>query len=85
MYDLHHEAAPERSWHTTTRTLRIAAFILHSVLVATYFVLLVIWARAIENRITVALEYQKVVSYLITTTTTTFGNVRPSIGCGWTV
>ncbi|KAJ6488802.1 hypothetical protein C8R45DRAFT_992894 [Mycena sanguinolenta] len=67
--------APERSWHTTTRTLRIAAFILHSVLVATYLILLVIWAKAIENRITVALEYQKVVSYLITTTTTTFGNI----------
>ncbi|KAF7375791.1 hypothetical protein MSAN_00468800 [Mycena sanguinolenta] len=67
--------APERSWHTTTRSLRIAALILHSVLISTFLVLIVIWARGIENRITVALKYQKIVFYLITTTTTTFGNI----------
>ncbi|KAJ6488808.1 hypothetical protein C8R45DRAFT_1073986 [Mycena sanguinolenta] len=73
-----HEA-PKRTWHINTRTLRISAFILHSALIVTHLLLLGVWALGLENRVTVALEHEKLVSYLITTTTTTFGTIYAAV------
>ncbi|KAJ6472428.1 hypothetical protein C8R45DRAFT_1164030 [Mycena sanguinolenta] len=63
----------------STRTLKLLSFILHSTLVATHVVLIVIWARKLEHRIKVSLENEKIMSYLITTTTTTCGTVWISL------
>ncbi|KAJ6488811.1 hypothetical protein C8R45DRAFT_1097163 [Mycena sanguinolenta] len=66
-------------WYTTTRTLRILAVLLHSLLIAAHLVLVGIWARELEHRITVALDHQKLMAYVITTTTTTFGTVYSAV------
>ncbi|KAJ6488807.1 hypothetical protein C8R45DRAFT_1142987 [Mycena sanguinolenta] len=71
--------APKQTWRIATRTTRISAFILHLVLITTHVLLVVTWARGLEHRITVALEHQKLVSYLITTTTTTFGTIFAAV------
>ncbi|KAJ7230923.1 hypothetical protein B0H12DRAFT_1240129 [Mycena haematopus] len=71
--------APEGSWHSTTRTLRISALTLHSVLIAVHFLLIGIWASGVERRITIALDDQKLVSYLITSTTTACGTIYSAV------
>ncbi|KAJ6522469.1 hypothetical protein B0H19DRAFT_1386647 [Mycena capillaripes] len=66
-------------WHTTTRTLRILAVLLHSLLIAAHLVLVGVWARKLEHRITLALDHQKLMAYVISTTTTTFGTVYSAV------
>ncbi|KAJ6547763.1 hypothetical protein DFH09DRAFT_1505725 [Mycena vulgaris] len=75
----HSTTAPERSRYFSTRALRMSAVALHLVLITTHVLLIVIWARGLENRITIALKNQKVVSYLITTTTTTFATIYSAV------
>ncbi|KAF7375774.1 hypothetical protein MSAN_00467100 [Mycena sanguinolenta] len=65
-------------WNTTT-TLRILAVFLHSLLIAAHLVLIVVWGRGLEHRITVALDHQKIMSYVVSTTTTTFGTVYSAV------
>ncbi|KAJ7230925.1 hypothetical protein B0H12DRAFT_1077329 [Mycena haematopus] len=75
----HKGHAPTRPWHSATRTLRISALILHSVLIAAHFLLIGIWAKGLEYRITIALEDQKLVSFLLTSTTTACGTFYSAV------
>lgn len=66
----------ERSWLTPARNLRLSSLILHSTLIVIHLTLLGIWAGELEHRLAVSLENQKIVSFVITASTTTFGTVR---------
>ncbi|KAF7349857.1 hypothetical protein MVEN_01286200 [Mycena venus] len=65
--------APKSSWFATPKALRLSSVILHSALVVIHLALVGIWARGLEHRITVALENQKVASFLVTASSTAFG------------
>ncbi|KAF7375776.1 hypothetical protein MSAN_00467300 [Mycena sanguinolenta] len=71
--------APKKLWYTDTRTLRICAFILHSALIIMHALLFVVWANGFENRITISLSNEKLVSFMITSLTTAFGNVYSAV------
>ncbi|KAJ7721331.1 hypothetical protein B0H14DRAFT_3170330 [Mycena olivaceomarginata] len=71
--------APKSSWFTTPKALRLSSLILHSALVVIHLVLLGIWARGLEHRFTVALENEKVTSFLITATSTAFVTIYSAI------
>ncbi|KAJ7343832.1 hypothetical protein DFH08DRAFT_810378 [Mycena albidolilacea] len=73
------DKAPKRSWFTTSTALRLSSLILHSALVVIHLALVVIWARGLEHRFTVALENEKVASFLITATSTAFGTIFSAI------
>ncbi|KAJ7214079.1 hypothetical protein GGX14DRAFT_542323 [Mycena pura] len=79
--DYNGAAAPKRSWFTTSKAykLRLSSLILHSALVAMHLALVGIWARGIEHRFTVALENEKVASFIITATSTAFGTIYSAI------
>ncbi|KAJ6507623.1 hypothetical protein DFH09DRAFT_1101011 [Mycena vulgaris] len=53
--------------------LRLLCLILHPTLVAIHLVLVGIWAKELEHRFTYPLEHQKIVTFLITAISTTFG------------
>ncbi|KAJ7814353.1 hypothetical protein B0H14DRAFT_3149467 [Mycena olivaceomarginata] len=74
-YDYNSAAAPKRSWFTTPKALRLSSLIFHSALVVIHLALLGIWARGLEHQFTVALDNQKVASFLITATSTAFGTI----------
>ncbi|KAJ6505151.1 hypothetical protein C8R45DRAFT_1181164 [Mycena sanguinolenta] len=66
-------------WYKATRTFRLAALVLHSALVVLHLFLVGIWATKVEHRFTVTLENQKLVSFLISSTTTAFGTIYSGI------
>ncbi|KAJ7265248.1 hypothetical protein C8J57DRAFT_1718455 [Mycena rebaudengoi] len=70
---------PKRSWFTTTRTLRLSSLILHLVLVMIHLAFFGIWAGGLGHLFTVALEHQKLVSFLISATTTAFGTTYSAL------
>ncbi|KAJ7032971.1 hypothetical protein C8F04DRAFT_1396242 [Mycena alexandri] len=69
------DKASGESSFTTSKTLRICSAILHSTLIVVYVILLVIWAKGLEHRFTVSLKHEKLISSLITATTTAFGTI----------
>ncbi|KAJ7907416.1 hypothetical protein B0H13DRAFT_1879675 [Mycena leptocephala] len=71
--------APKGSWFTTPKALRLSSLILHSAMVIMHLALLGIWARGLEHRFTVALENEKVASFIITATSTAFGTIYSAI------
>ncbi|KAJ7728182.1 hypothetical protein B0H14DRAFT_3169398 [Mycena olivaceomarginata] len=66
---------PKRSWYATGSVLRLSAFLLHLALIVMHLILAVIWASKLEHRVTVSLDNQKLVSFLITSTATAFGTI----------
>ncbi|KAJ7920478.1 hypothetical protein B0H13DRAFT_2422460 [Mycena leptocephala] len=68
-----------RSWFTTSRTLRLSSLILHSALVTIHLAFVGIWAGGLEHRFTVALKNEKLVSFLISATTTAFGTIYSAL------
>ncbi|KAJ7772455.1 hypothetical protein B0H16DRAFT_169916 [Mycena metata] len=64
---------------TTSKTLRICSAILHSALIVVFVILLVTWAKGLEHRFTVPLKHEKLVSSLITATTTAFGTIYSAV------
>ncbi|KAJ7088939.1 hypothetical protein C8R44DRAFT_751623 [Mycena epipterygia] len=70
---------PKKSWQTASSTLRVSSFIFHSLLVAVHLALVGIWARGLEQHITVGLDNQKFASFLITATTTAFGTIYSAL------
>ncbi|KAJ7883795.1 hypothetical protein B0H13DRAFT_2537894 [Mycena leptocephala] len=71
--------APKRSWFTTSRTLRLSSLILHLSLVTIHLAFVGIWARGLEHRFTVALDKEKIVSFLISATMTAFGSIYAAL------
>ncbi|KAJ7674473.1 hypothetical protein B0H14DRAFT_3178118 [Mycena olivaceomarginata] len=67
--------APKLKRFDSSRTLHFLSLVLHSLLVGTHLVLLAIWARGLEHRITFSLDNQKIVNFLITAIANTFGTV----------
>ncbi|KAJ7080307.1 hypothetical protein C8R44DRAFT_824305 [Mycena epipterygia] len=59
--------------------LRLLSLILHSGLVAIHVVLIVIWSKDLEHRLVFSLEHQKIVSFLITAITQTFGTIYSAL------
>ncbi|KAF7357308.1 hypothetical protein MSAN_01326300 [Mycena sanguinolenta] len=73
------QKGPRTSWLGMTQTLRASAFILHSVLIGTHLLLIGIGAANLQHRSTIPIEHQHLASYLITTTTTTFGTIYAAV------
>ncbi|KAF7328165.1 hypothetical protein MVEN_02574000 [Mycena venus] len=69
----------KRSWFTTPNVLRLSSLVFHSALVVIHLALVGIWSRGLEHRFTVALENEKVASFLITATSTAFGTIYSAI------
>ncbi|KAJ7309216.1 hypothetical protein DFH08DRAFT_944300 [Mycena albidolilacea] len=61
------------------KALRLSSLILHSALVVIHLALVEIWAKGLEHRFTVALENEKVASFLIAATSTAFGTIYSAI------
>ncbi|KAJ6478460.1 hypothetical protein DFH09DRAFT_1341886 [Mycena vulgaris] len=59
--------------------LRLLSSILHPTLVAIHLVLVGIWAKELEHRLIFPLEHQKIVTFLITAISTTFGVVYSAL------
>ncbi|KAJ7108130.1 hypothetical protein C8R44DRAFT_857713 [Mycena epipterygia] len=73
------QKAPNKSWFQSYKFLRLLSLILHPTLVAIHLVLVVIWAKGLENRIIFSLENQKIVTFLITAISTTFGVIYSAV------
>ncbi|KAJ6484075.1 hypothetical protein C8R45DRAFT_1000114 [Mycena sanguinolenta] len=59
----------------TSGLLCLLSLVLHSLLVVIHVILLGIWAKELEHRVTFSLANQKIVSFLITAISTTIGTV----------
>ncbi|KAF8212758.1 hypothetical protein K438DRAFT_1805046 [Mycena galopus ATCC 62051] len=68
-------AGPARSLLPTSGVLPLVSLVLHSLLVVLHLVLLGIWAKGLENRVTFSLQNQKIVSFLITAISTAIGTI----------
>ncbi|KAJ6606125.1 hypothetical protein DFH09DRAFT_1353339 [Mycena vulgaris] len=73
------QEAPRGSVLKSSGTLRLLSLILHLALVAIHLVLIGVWAKRLEYHLTFSLENQKIVSFLITVITQTFGTIYSTL------
>ncbi|KAJ7800058.1 hypothetical protein B0H14DRAFT_2616551 [Mycena olivaceomarginata] len=59
----------------SAKSLRLLSWCFHSMLVLIHLALIPVWVKRLENRVLFALNYQSIVSFLITAVTQTFGTV----------
>ncbi|KAJ7491826.1 hypothetical protein B0H11DRAFT_2007983 [Mycena galericulata] len=71
--------APKRSVVKSSGSLRVVSLILHLALVAMHLVLIGIWAKELEHHLVFSLDNQKIVSFLITAVTQTFGTIYSAL------
>ncbi|KAJ7306655.1 hypothetical protein DFH08DRAFT_975911 [Mycena albidolilacea] len=71
--------AVKRSGLVSFNSLRRSSLLLHSTLVALHLILIGIWAKGLEHRITFSLDNQAIISLLITTISTTFGAIYSAL------
>jgi hypothetical protein len=71
---------PSKSLLSSSKALRRLSVILHSTLVVLHLVLIAIWATNLEHRLVFPFDIakNKLISFFITTISTTFGTVRAS-------
>ncbi|KAJ7488338.1 hypothetical protein FB451DRAFT_1227035 [Mycena latifolia] len=73
------QKAPKRPWLQSSKLLRLFSFILHLALVGLHLLLVDVWLQHLEHRAVFPLSYQKIASFVITATTTTFGTVYSAL------
>ncbi|KAJ7123460.1 hypothetical protein C8R44DRAFT_735107 [Mycena epipterygia] len=71
-------ARPLHGFHSS-KALQFFSLLLHSTLVAIHVLLVVVWYGALEHRAAFSLRNQKIVSLVITATTTTFGTIYSAL------
>ncbi|KAJ7503703.1 hypothetical protein B0H11DRAFT_2355401 [Mycena galericulata] len=71
--------APNRPPLKSFRFLRLLSVCLHSTLLVIHLVLVVVWSKGIQHRLTFPLEHQNIVSFLITALTTAFGTTYSAL------
>ncbi|KAJ7469780.1 hypothetical protein B0H11DRAFT_2043369 [Mycena galericulata] len=70
---------PAQSSFLTSGALSLASLILHSLLVAVHVILLGVWAKELEHRVTFSLKHQRIASFLITAISTTIGTAYSAL------
>ncbi|KAJ7506034.1 hypothetical protein B0H11DRAFT_328788 [Mycena galericulata] len=71
--------APNEPRLKSSRFLRLISVCLHSTLLAIHLVLVVVWSKGIQHRLTFPLEHQSIVSFFITAITTAFGTIYSAL------
>ncbi|KAJ7167907.1 hypothetical protein C8R46DRAFT_1350814 [Mycena filopes] len=70
---------PRRSRLMRSSTLQLFSLVLHSAFVALHVSLIIVWHTEVEHRLVFSLNNQKIISFLVTAITTTFGTIYSAL------